>query len=114
MAGKDEKLIQHGTSPTNSPSDGKIASPLRWRRSAHDEDKPPLSSYFPLACVLHHIYSQSGVRGLYTGCDAQIYNTTLKSALLLLTKEQISGLTTFLLRRIYGRSDVGMMKKGFR
>jgi solute carrier family 25 (peroxisomal adenine nucleotide transporter), member 17 len=53
--------------------------------------------------VMSDIVQAEGVGGLYIGVDAQVFNTALKNACLLLTKEHIASLTQLLLRKIlYG------------
>jgi hypothetical protein len=54
--------------------------------------------------VLSLLWSRDGVAGLFKGCDAQLFNTVLKSALLLMTKEQLDQWTTRLLCRIHGKT----------
>ena len=49
-----------------------------------------------LVHVLARTVREGGPLALYVGCDAQIINTAFKNSLLLLTKEQISRLVTFL------------------
>lgn len=48
--------------------------------------------------VLRRIGESDGMSGYYKGCDAQLFNTVLKSALLLMTKEQI---TKYTMRFLY-------------
>lgn len=38
-------------------------------------------------------YNQDGVRGLYKGCDWQLLHTVLKSALMMMVREQITAST---------------------
>ncbi|KAF0694332.1 Aste57867_14785 [Aphanomyces stellatus] len=47
--------------------------------------------------VLEQMWSQDGVAGLFQGCNAQLLNTVFKSALLLMTKEQIGAIAIRLL-----------------
>ncbi|OQR83586.1 Mitochondrial Carrier (MC) Family [Achlya hypogyna] len=47
--------------------------------------------------ILHLIWKADGLHGFFKGCEAQLFNTVLKSALLLMTKEQITFITMKLL-----------------
>ncbi|OQS07335.1 Mitochondrial Carrier (MC) Family [Thraustotheca clavata] len=47
--------------------------------------------------ILKLIWHQDGLHGFFKGCEAQLFNTVLKSALLLMTKEQITFVTMKLL-----------------
>ncbi|KDO25613.1 hypothetical protein SPRG_08912 [Saprolegnia parasitica CBS 223.65] len=47
--------------------------------------------------ILQRIWATDGLHGFFKGCEAQLFNTVLKSALLLMTKEQITFLTLKLL-----------------
>ncbi|KAH9182764.1 hypothetical protein AeNC1_015261 [Aphanomyces euteiches] len=55
--------------------------------------------------VLDRIWQQDGVAGFFQGCNAQLVNTVFKSALLLMTKEQIGQLTVRLLYPLQQRKS---------
>ncbi|KAG9404853.1 ADP/ATP carrier protein [Aphanomyces cochlioides] len=55
--------------------------------------------------VLDRIWQQDGVAGFFQGCNAQLLNTVFKSALLLMTKEQIGQLTVRLLYPLQQRKS---------
>lgn len=52
--------------------------------------------------IMRQLVREGGVRELYVGLDGQIINTALKNAVLMNTKDRISRVTAFLLRRLFG------------
>jgi hypothetical protein len=54
-----------------------------------------------LCSILKQLIREGGVRELYVGLDGQVLNTALKNATLLNTKDRISRVTSFLLRRFF-------------
>jgi hypothetical protein len=51
--------------------------------------------------IMRQLVREGGVRELYVGLDGQIINTALKNAVLMNTKDRISRVTAFLLRRLF-------------
>jgi hypothetical protein len=63
--------------------------------------------------VLKRIGELEGSSGYFKGCSAQLFNTVLKSALLLMTKEQITKYTMrvlYMLRRDAGPKAIAAAK----
>ena len=54
--------------------------------------------------VMRQLVREGGVRELYVGLDGQVSNTAHKNAVLMNTKDRISRVTAFLLRRLFGGS----------
>lgn len=52
--------------------------------------------------IMRQLVREGGVSELYVGLDGQIINTALKNAVLMNTKDRISRVTAFLLRRLFG------------
>lgn len=52
--------------------------------------------------IMRQLVREGGVRELYVGLDGQVINTALKNAVLMNTKDRISRVTAFLLRRLFG------------
>ena len=65
-------------------------------QASKKEDEQTLGHTLPQ--VLVGIGKVDGIQGYYKGCGAQLFNTVLKSALLLMTKEQI---TKYTMRVLY-------------
>lgn len=75
--------------------------------NSHDEEPQLPRAYRSprLLRILAEIVRSDGAKGLYIGMDAQVVNTALKNALLLLSKEHIERLAHVVLRQIlYGLS----------
>jgi hypothetical protein len=62
----------------------------------HKHERPSLGD--SMGQVLVNIGAREGLSGYFRGCSAQLFNTVLKSALLLMTKEQIY---TYTMRVLY-------------
>ncbi len=54
--------------------------------------------------IMRQLVREGGIRELYVGLDGQVINTALKNAVLMNTKDRISRVTAFLLRRLFGGS----------
>ncbi|TDH74339.1 hypothetical protein CCR75_004622 [Bremia lactucae] len=55
---------------------------------AQKSDNAHANMYTSIVEVLQGIGELEGLRGYFKGCSAQLFNTVLKSALLVMTKEQ--------------------------
>lgn len=52
--------------------------------------------------IMRQLVQEGGVSELYVGLDGQVINTALKNAVLMNTKDRISRVTAFVLRRLFG------------
>nr|CCA18786.1 Mitochondrial Carrier (MC) Family putative [Albugo laibachii Nc14] len=69
------------------------------KQSTHDNTTHEKSTMIQ---TMKRIYDQQGLRGYYKGCSEQLLNTVLKSAFLIMTKEQIALITMQFLCAIGG------------
>jgi hypothetical protein len=83
---------------------------MQAQKSTKEEKKPKSTSSHPIHTVdmgnsmiqvLQRIGEVEGPSGYFKGCQAQLFNTVLKSALLVMTKEQI---TKYTMRVLYALS----------
>jgi hypothetical protein len=106
--------VEEGSPASPNPSEPPLPSPTPASAQDADPSSPllppspseaicPAGGHASLWEVLSSTYAEGGVAALYVGADAQVFNTALKNAVLLHTKETISSVATFLLRQFYAK-----------
>ncbi|KAL0584107.1 hypothetical protein ABG067_005991 [Albugo candida] len=91
-----------------------IRAKVLMQSEKHLKDENTTQKKRTMMQTMKNIHEEQGLRGYYKGCFEQLLNTVLKSAFLIMTKEQIAQVTMQLLYAMLGRKKIRQSTKALK